>query len=569
MAFEDDDFQHLRQGETEVNFARCGCFGWCAKGAVRVFSVILITFLSIFLVGCGDQVRLPSAEELMEFERAGPSRPTVDLSVLAKARIARGPYRVLAGEVLELTMPTILKIVTAEEPAFSNGTAPFVCRVGEKGSITLPVVGEIGVAGKTLAEIEVSVIGAYHPKYAVTRPSVFARVLEYRTAKVCIQGAVARPGVYDLRSDQMSLVSLLTEAGGIVNEGAAVIRVVRSSEAAEGGGGIRQTTGLAAAGSLHRGDQEGTGVRKVGEPISLSDAAWIALGPHYIDSDQRKVRLTFALAEMRGTKGELKLSCEGEELTMTNFDIGDELHRRGLVKYLDQKHQRFSSPALESELIAMAEELQVISVLEPSRQDNEQRNPGGEAADDKVEAEGRYASEEAVRKRPVEARGHERGVVAGEEAVEEIILPVKGLNIPFADVPLREGDRVFVERLEASVFSVIGLVRNPGNFPYPADARYNLMQAIAFAGGLDQVAEPRYATVYRLKGDGTIVRAPFQIISAKRGSELTSWVNVAIKPGDIVAVEQTARTRSNLFLANVFRLNVGAYISGRDLFNND
>ncbi|UCG49723.1 MAG: SLBB domain-containing protein [Phycisphaerales bacterium] len=532
-----------------MNFAICECFGWCGAGVARVFRVILITFLLVLPAGCGDQVRLPSAEELVEFERAGPSRPTVDLSVLSRARIARGPYRVLPGEVLELTMPTILKIVTAEEPAFSNGAAPFVCRVSQKGSITLPVVGEIAVAGKTLAEIEVSVIDAYHPRYAVTRPSVFARVVEYRTAKVCIQGAVARGGVYELRSDQMSLVSLLMEAGGIVDEGAAVIRVVRSGEAAEGGPGIRKTARLS---------EEGRG---------------IVLRPRYINSDQRDIRVLFAQAERGGTKGELRLSCEGEELTMTNFDISDELHRRGLIRYLDKKHRRFSDPALESELIGMAEELEVISVLDPARQDNEQRNPGGQAGGSGTEPGGGYVADEGVGERLVQARGPERGVVgggdAGEEAVEEIVLPVKGLNIPFSDVALREGDSVLVERLEASVFSVIGLVRNPGNFPYPPDARYNLMQAIAFAGGLDQVAEPRYATVYRLKADGTIVRAPFQIISAKSGSELTSWVNVVIKPGDIVAVEQTARTRSNLFLANVFRLNVGAYISGRDLWNND
>ncbi len=554
-----------------MNFARCEYFGWCGEGVARVFRLSLIALLLVFAAGCGDQVRLPSAEELMEFERAGPSRPTVDLSVLARARIARGPYRVLPGEVLELTMPTILKIVTAEEPAFSNGAAPFVCRVSQKGSITLPVVGEIAVAGKTLAEIEVSVIDAYHPRYAVTRPSVFARVLEYRTAKVCIQGAVARPGVYELRSDQMSLVSLLMEAGGIVDAGAAVIRVVRSGAAADGG--IRKTAGLSAVERLHGAGGPERASQGSGEAAVLRGENRLVLRPRNINYDQRGIRVVFAQAERGRTNGELRLSCEGEELTMTNFDIGDELHRRGLIRYLDKKHEHFSSPALESELIAMAEELKVISVFESTGQGNEQRNPGGQAGRSGTKPGGGSVADEGVGERLVQAPGHEGGVFgggdAGQEAVEEIVLPVKGLNIPFSDVVLREGDRVFVEQLEASVFSVIGLVRNPGNFPYPPDARYNLMQAIAFAGGLDQVAEPRYATVYRLKADGSIVRAPFQIISARRGSELTSWVNVAIKPGDIVAVEQTARTRSNLFLANVFRLNVGAYISGRDLWNND
>jgi len=59
---------------------------------------------------------------------------------------------------------------------------------------------------------------------------VFAQVLEYKTAKVSITGAVEKPGIYELRSDQMSLVALLMEAGGIVDEGATLIRIIHPDE---------------------------------------------------------------------------------------------------------------------------------------------------------------------------------------------------------------------------------------------------------------------------------------------------------------------------------------------------
>ena len=139
---------------------------------------------------------------------------------------------------------------------------------------------------------------------------------------------------------------------------------------------------------------------------------------------------------------------------------------------------------------------------------------------------------------------------------EPFVLPVMGLNIPFAYVALQDGDTVIVERLEQPLFTVLGLVTRPGNFPYPPDVRYNLMQAVGFAGGLNQAAEPRYATIYRLKPDGTIASAIFKVVD---GSRLTGALNTLVKPGDIVAVEHTPRTRTKLFLDRVFRINFGIY----------
>ena len=72
------------------------------------------------LAGCADRVTLPSRDQLVEFHDAGSAGPTVDLGRVTRARIETGPYLVKHGEVLELTMPTVLQIVTAEEPAPSE-----------------------------------------------------------------------------------------------------------------------------------------------------------------------------------------------------------------------------------------------------------------------------------------------------------------------------------------------------------------------------------------------------------------------------------------------------------------
>lgn len=255
-----------------------------------LLNLFVVVLLSLGLAGCGDQVQPSSAKQLAQFEKAGPVHPTSQMDQLITAKTRRGAYRVMPGEVIELTMPAILQVVTAEGEGPVGEVAPYMCRVSETGTITLPVVGEIQVVGMTLNQIETTVIEAYYPKYAVSRPSVFARL---------------------------------------------------------------------------------------------------------------------------------------------------------------------------------------------------------------------------------------------------------------------------VERVEQLPFTVIGLVNKPGSFEYSYDVQYNLMQAIGFAGGLNQDLEPRYAMVYRLNSDGKVANATFQV--AHR-STLEDALTTYIKPGDIIAVEHTPRTRTNRFLEKVFSIHVGAYV---------
>ena len=146
-----------------------------------------------------------------------------------------------------------------------------------------------------------------------------------------------------------------------------------------------------------------------------------------------------------------------------------------------------------------------------------------------------------------------------------LAVPVRAMNIPLRDVALEEGDAIWVERMAMPMFCVLGLVNRPGNFPYPPMEEYNVTQAIAFAGGLNPIAEPHYVTIYRLARDGSILRVPFQLI--KRG-EFTNALSTPIRPGDVVAVEHTLRTKMNTIVNSLVRVNVGVYLAPRDLWEN-
>ncbi|MCK4782703.1 MAG: polysaccharide export protein, partial [Desulfobacteraceae bacterium] len=204
-----------------------------AEGAWKIqthFILIPIVLLSVCLAGCGDNVHLPTTKELIEFENASPVPPSIDTDRLVRAKIGGGPYRCVTGDALELTMPAVVRFITAKEIVNDTTVTPYISRVNTSGNITLPIVGDIEAAGRTLSQIESDIIDVYYPKHVVTHPSVFARVLEYKTSRVSITGAVMTPGIYSLRSDQMSLVSLLMQAGGIIDEGAAQIRIIHSDQ---------------------------------------------------------------------------------------------------------------------------------------------------------------------------------------------------------------------------------------------------------------------------------------------------------------------------------------------------
>ena len=455
-----------------------------------------ILCLFIFLIGCGDQVHLPSSSELAEFNNAGPIRPSLDLESLNKAEFETGPYHVVPGDVLELTMPAIIRFVTAEEAEGVEIEKPYLCRIHESGTIILPMVGDIEIEGKTLSEIESIVIESYYPKYVVSRPSVFARILEYRTAKVSISGAVKKPGIYSLRSDQMSLVALLMEAGGIIDEGAAVIEIIHRDPV------VPNYTQRVVLNTQNRTYRYATGVNhqldKLTTRLDYRQHAY-----NYNINRERNQKLIIRTAHNR------KESGNRNKTTLTNN-----------LNIDTQVDKNFDKKAVE--------------IL------NRHRNlRGGRITES-------YSSDER----------------------EAIVLPIKGLNIPFTDVELQEGDRVIVERLQPPLFSVVGLVNKPGNFQYPPDVRYNLMQSLAFAGGLDRSTEPRYATIYRVNPDGTIVSAVFEVVNIKNGSQLTEALNTRIKPGDIIAVEHTLRTRTKLFLDTVFRINIGTYWRMNDAWDN-
>lgn len=108
-------------------------------------------------------------------------------------------YRVGANDLLDIEVLNL-----------ENGKR--TVRVNAAGSITMPLIGAINVAGLTQQEAEAHIAGLYGEKY-LQDPQVSVFIREYTTERITVDGAVAKPGIYPLVG-QMTLLRALALAGG-------------------------------------------------------------------------------------------------------------------------------------------------------------------------------------------------------------------------------------------------------------------------------------------------------------------------------------------------------------------
>ena len=191
------------------------------KNDTSKFLLIVVSCVSFF-TGCGP--KLSTSEQLKVFSEAGPITTGADVIGLGGTH-QTGPYRVIPGDILQFQMPAVLRVISAEfsewlKPVYGRKDyEPYLVRVSDAGTITLPIVGELSVSGMTLSEIEAVVIDAYYPKYVVNRPMVVCEVEKYQRENervFTVMGLVRSPNAFPYPPDvQYNLMESLAYAGGL------------------------------------------------------------------------------------------------------------------------------------------------------------------------------------------------------------------------------------------------------------------------------------------------------------------------------------------------------------------
>ncbi len=89
-------------------------------------------------------------------------------------------------------------------------------RVADDGSITMPLLGRLEVAGLTKRELERTIESRLSERY-VQDPQVTVFVKEYESKKVAVSGAVREPGTYEMLG-RKTLLEMISMAGGLEGE---------------------------------------------------------------------------------------------------------------------------------------------------------------------------------------------------------------------------------------------------------------------------------------------------------------------------------------------------------------
>lgn len=112
---------------------------------------------------------------------------------------------------------------------FGNPDLAVETRVSESGFITMPLVGQVAVAGLSTAMAEAKIANALEAGHFVKKPQVNLLITALISQQVSVLGQVNRAGRYPI-DGRRSVLDLLALAGGISPDGGDVVTVVRKRD---------------------------------------------------------------------------------------------------------------------------------------------------------------------------------------------------------------------------------------------------------------------------------------------------------------------------------------------------
>ncbi len=131
------------------------------------------------------------------------------------AGLERSDYRIGRQDLLEIRVFDVKDL---------NQTV----RVGDDGSISMPLIGQLLVNGLTKTALERKIATLLEERY-VRDPQVTVFVKDYESKRVAVSGAVKRPGSYEMLG-RKTLLEMLSMAGGLDKDLGKQIIIFRGKE---------------------------------------------------------------------------------------------------------------------------------------------------------------------------------------------------------------------------------------------------------------------------------------------------------------------------------------------------
>jgi polysaccharide biosynthesis/export protein len=184
----------------------------------RLF-ISLFTLLCVLALGPAMGDLMDCQAQSQESGRRAPSRSPDGPGVSGAVADVSEDYRINPGDVIEIQVD--------RAPELSG-----VRRVTASGTVRLQYLGPVTANGKTVDELAGFIADSLRGRY-LKNPRVTVTIAQMNSHTFFIQGAVNRPGAYQMEG-RPSLLTLVTVAGGLTENHGSTAFIIREAHRPEG-----------------------------------------------------------------------------------------------------------------------------------------------------------------------------------------------------------------------------------------------------------------------------------------------------------------------------------------------
>jgi polysaccharide biosynthesis/export protein len=131
----------------------------------------------------------------------------------------------VAAQTEKLGIGDAVRVTVFQQPDLTTEA-----RISERGTISMPLIGEVKLAGMSQAEAASTIADGLKEGKYLKNPQVAISITTVRSRQVSVLGLVARPGRYALDDTSPNVADVIAAAGGIAAGGDNVVNVLRDGK---------------------------------------------------------------------------------------------------------------------------------------------------------------------------------------------------------------------------------------------------------------------------------------------------------------------------------------------------
>ena len=183
-------------------------------------SNLIALFVLVFLSACSVTDSRTAPQTLSSSQTTQQNTSEINQAIASFALgIGQGTanYQIGPEDLLQITLYNIPESEARVTPR------TVTVRANQQGSISIPLIGELKVAGLTVSQLEKELVKRFE-KY-IYNPQVGVIITEYRQ-RASVIGAVQKPGVFELTGPK-TVLDLVAMAGGITERAGTQLHLYR------------------------------------------------------------------------------------------------------------------------------------------------------------------------------------------------------------------------------------------------------------------------------------------------------------------------------------------------------